>query len=85
MNPEAKVMLDDLKKQDAKWKQRFTDLDAKWDQKFFETSDVVQARVRALEKGASSSEAVEAHVVTPDFRRETRCISYVCHDLVPHI
>jgi hypothetical protein len=23
--------------------------------------------------------------VTPDFRRETRCISYVCQDLVPHI
>jgi hypothetical protein len=22
--------------------------------------------------------------VTPDFRRETRCISYVCQDLVPH-
>jgi hypothetical protein len=24
-------------------------------------------------------------IVTPDFRRETRCISYVCQDLVPHI
>jgi hypothetical protein len=23
--------------------------------------------------------------ITPDFRRETRCISYVCQDLVPHI
>jgi hypothetical protein len=23
--------------------------------------------------------------VTPDFRRETRCISYVCQDLVSHI
>jgi hypothetical protein len=23
--------------------------------------------------------------VTPDFRRETRCITYVCQDLVPHI
>jgi hypothetical protein len=27
----------------------------------------------------------ELRVVTPDFRRETRCISYVCQDLVPHI
>jgi hypothetical protein len=53
MNPETKVILDELKKQDAKWEQRFTDLDAKWDRKFSERSEAVESCVGALEPRSS--------------------------------
>jgi hypothetical protein len=39
-------------------------------------------------RGGDAGELVleqASECVTPDFRRETRCISYVCQDLVPHI
>jgi hypothetical protein len=61
------VILDKLKKQDAKWEQRFVDLDAKWDRKFSERSEAVESRVGALELGAlelgaSSGSEVAARV-----------------------
>jgi hypothetical protein len=36
-------------------------------------------------RDSKNCDALEEGIVTSDFRRETRCISYVCQDLVPHI
>jgi hypothetical protein len=39
----------------------------------------------SLLPSARVSKFFVVNYVTPDFRRETRCITYVCQDLVPHI
>jgi hypothetical protein len=62
MNPDTKMILDELRKTDARWEQRFADLDAKWDRRFAEADSKVEARVSALEQGAASGEDVKARV-----------------------
>jgi hypothetical protein len=62
MNPDTKMILDELRKTDARWEQRFADLDAKWDRRFAEADSKVEARLSALEQGAASGEDVEARV-----------------------
>jgi hypothetical protein len=66
MNPDTKMILDELRKTDTGWEQRFADLDAKWDRRFAEADSKVEARVSTLEQGATTGEDVEARVATLD-------------------
>nr|XP_034569779.1 uncharacterized protein LOC117834275 [Setaria viridis] len=56
MNPETKVIIDELKKQELKWEQRLAELDAKWDRKFADSDEAREERIRALEKAAATPE-----------------------------
>jgi hypothetical protein len=44
------MILDELRKNDAKWEQRMADLDTKWDHKFSKVSDKVEGRMSKLKK-----------------------------------
>ncbi|RLN30976.1 uncharacterized protein C2845_PM05G36120 [Panicum miliaceum] len=58
MNPETKIILDELTKkfaeQDTKFEQRLADQDAKWDKRFTDAVFDNDERVRVLEKVAAS-------------------------------
>jgi hypothetical protein len=44
------MILDELRKNDAKWEQRMADLDTKWDHKFSKVSDKVEGCMSKLKK-----------------------------------
>jgi hypothetical protein len=73
MNPDTKMILEELRKSDArseqrlvdldtKWELRFTELDTKWDRLFAEKCDAVEVRVRELESSMVSDDSVQARV-----------------------
>jgi hypothetical protein len=73
MNPDTKLILDELRKADDRWEQQFTDLDSKWEKRFSdldtkwdlqfgEKCDLVEERVSALEAGMASGDSVQARV-----------------------
>jgi len=74
MNPDTKLILDELHKSDTKWEQRFADLDAKWEARFGDADDTHEARIRRIEKVAAALESWQPDIegTVDDLKLEVR-------------
>ena len=74
MNPDTKLILDELHKSDTKWEQRFADLDAKWEARFGDADDTHEARIRRIEKVAAALESWQPNIegTVDDLKLEVR-------------
>jgi hypothetical protein len=67
MNPDTKMILDELRKNDAKWEQRLSDLDAKWDRQISEAGVRMEEQISTLEK--TSEKAIKWKIASTPSRR----------------
>jgi hypothetical protein len=57
MNPDTKMILDKLHKNNDKWEKRIADLDTKWEARFSDADDAREARIKRIKKVVAAFEA----------------------------